>query len=228
MTPDAPARKFVLTGITALAPLSIAVLPFGIVYGVAVANSEMHQLTGISASWIVLAGASQLTLLDLLGNDASWFVAVGTGLLINSRFLLYSTALAPAFLEFPPRWRFPLCQLMTDQATAVSLAWFEDHDDPVARRSFFLGAGLMLAAVWMLGTLIGIFAGASIPESWELGFAVPLVFLALVVPTIRSRPMLAAALVAAAVTVVAAPLPSGTNLLVGAFAGIAVGSVMDR
>lgn len=228
MSVRSPTRRYFTDGLVALAPLSIAVLPFGIVYGVAAAGSDIDTATGISASWIVLAGASQLTLLDLLSSDASWFVAVGTGLLINSRFVLYSTALAPAFLEFPPRWRFPLCQLMTDQATAVSLAWFEDHEDPVARRSFFFGAGMMLAIVWMVGTLIGVFAGASIPESWELEFAVPLVFLALVIPTLRTRPTLLAAVVAVAVTMLAADLPQGTNLLVGSFCGILAGTVAER
>ncbi|MCA9852192.1 MAG: branched-chain amino acid ABC transporter permease, partial [Dehalococcoidia bacterium] len=59
-------------------------------------------------------------------------------------------------------------------------------------------------------------------------FAVPLVFLALVVPTLRSRPALAAAGTAAIVATVAAGLPNGLNIITGALAGIVVGSVLNR
>lgn len=206
--------------------LALGVLPFGMVYGVAVAQAGVGALPGILGSVAIFAGASQLSLLELHTEGAVWAVAVGTALVINARFLLYSAALAPSFAEFPPRWRFGLAHLMTDQAVILSLIEFETEKDPRMRRGFFLGAALTLYTVWQFGTIVGILAGAQIPESLQLGFIIPLMFTALVVPALRDRPAIAAAVASVAVTVIAAPLPAGTNILLGAIAGIATGTVL--
>ena len=85
-------------GVRAIAPLIVAAFPFGLVYGVAVTQTDIDRWLGAAASVLILAGAAQLSLLELL--DASWPIAVGTALVINLRFLLYSAALAPSFGEF--------------------------------------------------------------------------------------------------------------------------------
>lgn len=216
----------VLLGVRAAVPLAIAVLPFGLVYGVAVAESALSAWVGVAASWIVFAGAAQLSLLALIESDASWAVAVGTALVINARHALYSAALAPAFGAFPVRWRLALSYLMTDQASTISLQHYLGERDPVRRRWFFLGAGLLLAVTWWIGTVAGVVVGASIPEQLDIGFAVPAMFIALVVPTLVDRPSVVAAAVGGAVTVLAAPLPNGLNIICGALAGIAVGSTV--
>ena len=67
-----PARA----GIRAIAPLIVAAFPFGLVYGVAVTRTDIDPWLGAAASVLILAGAAQLSLLELL--DATWAVAVGT------------------------------------------------------------------------------------------------------------------------------------------------------
>lgn len=206
--------------------LALGVLPFGIVYGVAVAQAEVGALPGILGSVAIFAGASQLSLLDLHTDGALWAVAVGTALVINARFLLYSAALAPSFSEFPPRWRFALAHFMTDQAATLSLIEFETERDPRLRRGFFLGAAFTLFTFWQFGTIVGILAGTQVPESLQLGFIIPLMFTALVVPALRDRPAVAAAAVSVAVTIASSPLPAGTNILLGALAGVATGAIL--
>ena len=68
--------------------------------------------------------------------------------------------------------------------------------DPRNRHWYFFGAGLTLWSSWQVSTAIGIFIGAQIPASWPLDFVLPLTFIALVVPAIKDRAGLAAALVA--------------------------------
>lgn len=216
----------IATGARRAFVLALGVLPFGIVYGVAVAQAGVGVLPGILGSIAIFAGASQLSLLELHTEGAVWAVAVGTALVINARFLLYSAALAPSFAEFPPRWRFGLAHLMTDQAATLSLIEFETEKDPLLRRGFFLGAALALFTVWQLGTIIGILAGAQIPEGLQLGFIIPLMFTALVVPALRDRPVIAAATASVVVTIVAARLPAGTNILLGAVAGVGTGAIL--
>lgn len=221
-------RAAFTAGFGAIAPLTFGVIPFGLAYGAAAAQTDIDSWLGAAASIIILAGAAQLSIVDLIDQNAHWVIAIGTALVINARFLLYSAAVAPAFGEFRGPWRYLMPHMLTDQVASVSLLWFEDHHDARARRWFFLGAGITITAGWITGSLIGIAAGTGIPDSWDIGFAVPLMFGALLVPSIRSRPMLVAAVVAGAVTAAGGGLPNGTNVLAGALAGMVAGAVIDR
>lgn len=213
------------SGARAAVPLALAAIPFGLVYGVAVAESSVSAWVGGAASWVVLAGASQLSIVSLIDDGASWVIVVGTALVINARFALYSTALAPAFSGFPTRWRWALAYLLTDQSASLAMVHFASERDPVRRRWWFVGAGVFFASAWWLGTVIGILMGASLPEQLDIGFSVPAMFIALLVPILTARPAIVAAAVGAATTVVGAGLPSGLNVIVGALAGIAAGSL---
>ncbi len=206
-------------------PLAFAAIPFGLVSGVAGAESSVATWVGVAGSWLVLAGAAQLSLLALIDDGAFWAVAIGTALVINARFALYSAALAPSFSAFPRRWRFGLPYLMTDQAASLAIAAYEDESDPVVRRSFFLGAGLLFASGWWMGTVVGVLAGDVIPDGVDIAFAVPAMFIALLVPGLVGRPAATAAAIAALVTVLGWGLPNGLNIIVGAVAGIVAGRI---
>lgn len=214
-------------GVRRILPLSLMAGPFGLVYGATAVDNGIGDVPAMLASVVVLAGASQIALVELIDDGASWIVAVGTALVINLRFALYSASLAPSFARFPARWRFPLTYLLTDQAAVTSLMEYERERDPVYRRWFTLGAGLWFVTPWWIGTVIGVLVGGDIPEGWQIGFAVPLMFTALLVPTLVDRPRVAAALTGAVTAVATTPLlPDGVNIIVGAFAGIAVGTAL--
>lgn len=221
----APAAR---SGLRAALPLALAAIPFGLVYGVAVVDSSISPGVGLAASWLILAGASQISLVGLIDSGAAWPVAVGTVLVINARHALYSAALAPAFAQFPKRWRFTLPYLLTDQAATLSIIKYDEMRDPVQRRCFFTAAAGLIASLWWVGSVAGVVLGASIPEQVDVGFAVPAMFLALLVPSLTNRPAVVAAVVGATVTVVAATLPSGLNVTLGALAGIAAGAMTLR
>ncbi len=225
---DRVVKPAIRRGIRAAVPLAFAAVPFGLVYGVAVIESVVPSGAGIAGSWLVLAGAAQLSIVSLLDGGSSWALAVGTALVINARFVLYSAALAPAFSEFPARWRFGLAYLMTDQAASLGINEFERERDPEWRRWFFLGAGLFFCSGWWIGTVVGVLLGAALPASLDIGFAVPAMFIALLVPALVDRPALAAAAAGGAAAVAAAPLPSGLNVIIGAVVGIAAGAVLRR
>lgn len=229
MPTDGPStirRQAIRNGVKRVFPLSLMAGPFGIVYGATAVDNGIPDGPAILASFVILAGASQLALVDLIDEGAAWALAVGTALIINSRMALYSASLSPAFGEFPARWRFPLAQLFTDQAVVISLLEFETRTDPTYRRWFFVGAGVWFATPWWIGTVIGVLVGGEIPDGWQIGFAVPLMFLALLIPTLRSRPTVAAAITGAAVAVAASGLPNGVGIILGALAGIVVGTMV--
>lgn len=222
------ARAAWRAGAAAAIPMGIATFPFGLAFGVGVPAAGIDSWTGAAASWTVLAGAAQLSMLSLIKAHASWVVVVLAGLVVNVRFALYSIALAPAFKGFPARWRYGLPYLMTDQTAALSLQYFTIEPDPVSRRWYYFGAGLLTACIWWAGTLAGVTLGAAIPTSIDIAFTVPLVFVVLLLPTLIDRPALLAAGVAAGVTLAAAPLPHGLNTAVGAGLGVIVAAWVDH
>lgn len=89
--------------------------------------------------------------------------------------------------------------------------------------AYYVGAGGIFASSWLVGTFLGVVVGAAIPSEFQLGFAVPLMFVALLVPSVRDRASLIAAAVGFAVTLLARDAPLNTGLLIGAAAGIAFG-----
>jgi predicted branched-subunit amino acid permease len=91
----------------------------------------------------------------------------------------------------------------------------------------FLGAGLALWSTWQASTAIGIFLGSAIPESWSLDFALPLTFIAMVVPVLKNRPMIAAAVSAGLVALLTYSLPYKVGLILAALVGIVIGTMLE-
>lgn len=215
-------------GVRRIFPLSLIAGPFGLAYGATAVANGIGDVDGILASFVIVAGAAQIALVDLNGDAAAWYIAVATALVINLRFFLYSASLAPSFRDFSPGWRFGLPYLLTDQASVISIQEYETEPDPHYRRWFTLGAGVWFVVPWFIGTAIGVLAGGDIPDWVQIGFVVPLMFMALLVPTLTSRPKLVAALLGAGVAAAAQPLPDGVNIMLGALVGIAVGTYLSE
>ena len=221
-------RQAYREGLTAVAPLLVGVAPFGLAFGVAAGQSSIGGGLGYATSSIIFAGAAQLAAVQLFDVGATAAVIIATALVINARHLMYSAALAPHFREFPTVWRFVLPYVMTDQAFAVSITRYETVADPEYKRRFYLGAALGLWFTWQTTTGLGALAGASVPDSWSLDFAIPLVFLALLLPAVTSRPGLVAAIVGGGIAVVGAQIPYNLGLIIGALSGIAAGVIAER
>ena len=209
-------------GVRDVSPLMLGIVPFALVAGIAAVDAGLGLAEAVGMSVIVFAGASQLAALDLLGSNAPLAVVVGTAVVINVRMVMYSASIAPYFAEYGRRLRAGLAYVLTDQAYALSVAEFEENSAR-SRWRYYLGAAASLWVVWQIGTVVGVVVGAGVPDAWGLTFAVPLVFLALLVPAMKDRPTTAAGVAAGAVAVVAAGLPLNLGLLVGAVTGIAVG-----
>ena len=221
-------HRALVDGARDVSPLLLGVIPFGLVLGVIAADSVIGPVLGWATSFIIFGGAAQLATVQLFDQGAAATVVVATGLVIGARHVMYSAGLVPHFSEFP-RWsRYVLPYLLTDQAFALSIVRYQDVDDAVYRRRYFIGAGLTLWTVWQVVTLIGVLVGAQLPESLSLAFAIPLVFVALLVLTVRSRPELIAAVVGGLVALLAASAPLGLGLIIGALAGVAAGVAAHR
>ena len=102
-------------------PVFIPGIPFALVLGFAIKAAGLDALVGWSSSPIVYGGASQLTLVTLLGEGASVAAAVTAALVVNARHLMYSAAMAPTFQEQPAWFRWIGSYFLIDQVFALCM-----------------------------------------------------------------------------------------------------------
>jgi 4-azaleucine resistance transporter AzlC len=215
-------------GVQAELPLLIGVFPFGLIYGASALNAGLSKVESQMMSSIVFAGSSQLIATQLIHEAAPDFVIILTIAIVNLRHMLYSASLAPYLASLSTRWKVLLSYLLTDEAYAPTIIKYERDGVQPFTHWFLFGAGLALWTTWQVSTAVGIFLGAAIPESWSLDFALPLTFIAMVVPALKGRPYIAAALSAGVTALVAHSLPYNLGLILAALVGIVVGTLLEE
>lgn len=219
--------KFFWAGVRSELPLIIGGFPFGMIYGALAVDAGLSQPAAQAMSSIVFGGSAQFITAQLVRETAPGFVIVLTIGVVNLRHMLYSASLAPYLASLSTRWKALLSYLLTDEAYAPSIIQYEREGVHPFSHWFLFGAGLSLWIDWQFSTALGIFLGAAIPESWSLDFALPLTFIAMVVPVLKSRPAIAAALSAGIVSLAAYSLPYQLGLILAALVGIIVGTFLE-
>jgi 4-azaleucine resistance transporter AzlC len=221
------ARRNFIEGVRAEVPLLIGVFPFGMIYGALALNAGLSNAAAQMMSSIVFAGSSQFITAQLVSESAPAFVIIVTIAVVNLRHMSYSASLAPYLKDLSLKWKVILSYLLTDEAYAPSILNYEKEGLQTHKHWFLLGSGFSLWFNWQVSTAIGIFLGAAIPESWSLDFALPLTFIAMVVPVLKKQPMIAAALSAGITAIVAYSLPFKLGLILAAIVGIAIGTILE-
>jgi 4-azaleucine resistance transporter AzlC len=220
-------RQELWAGARAQGPLLLGVAPFGMAYGAYAIESGISASLAQAMSAIIFGGASQFVAVELLSTGVPGAVIVLTVGLVNLRHMLYAAALAPHLTSLSRGWRALLAYLLTDEAYAVGITRYDEPDVSPRKHWFLLGSGIALWACWQVTTAAGVFVGAAVPESWSLEFALPLTFIAIVVPALTDRPAIAAAAAAGIVATVAFRWPYGTGLVTAAVCGMAAGVAAD-
>ena len=135
-------------------------------------------------------------------------------------------ALGMALFIFSGAAQILAVQLYAANAPAA-IRKFDASEDTRAAGVHFLGSGIAVWSNWVATNMVGYFAGASIPPSWSLDFAVPLCFIALVAPLFRSLPSVVAAVAAGVAVLALAGLPMRLSLIAAGLIGIVAGTVVD-
>jgi len=222
-------RSEFIAGIKAEIPITLGVLPFGLIYGVLAIAAGMPPALAIAMSSIVFAGSAQFIGAQLIGASTPGLVIWLTTFIVNLRHLLYSTSLAPQTTHLSRPWKYFLAYLLTDEAYVVTALHYQDETIPLRHKHWFwTGAGLTLWVTWQLSTIAGVFFGTQLPASWSLDFTLALTFIGMVVPLCRERPNLAAALTAGLVAVLTFTWPYRLGLMAAALAGIAAGVIVEN
>jgi predicted branched-subunit amino acid permease len=208
------------------APFILIVVPYSMLFGVVARDAGLDILQTMSMSVLVIAGASQFTALALLQDNAPVFIALFAALAVNLRMAMYSAALVPYVGHASFGARALMAYLMVDQAFAVAVRTYEDQPDmsPTARVAYYFGCMMLICPIWYGCTLLGALVGQAIPAAFSLDFAVPICFIAMTAPLLRSAAHVLAALVAAIAALAFAWIPWSLGLIVAATLGILTGA----
>ncbi|VXC75454.1 AzlC family protein [Pseudomonas sp. 8Z] len=211
-------------------PMLLGAMPFGIIFGSLAGTAGLDPLQTFGMSALVFAGSAQFIGISLLSGGAGIAVVLLTTLVVNLRHALYSASLQPYVRHLPRRWRVPLAFWLTDEAYAVVQQRYLQGADIEHRHWYFFGAALAMYVNWVSCTLAGVLFGQAIPGigQWGLDFAMLATFIGIVVPMLRNRPQVAAALVAAGVALACHDLPYKLGLMAAAASGIVVGVCLER
>ena len=90
------------------------------------------------------------------------------------------------------------------------------------------GAGVLAWTYWQTFVGAGVLVGPALSADIDVSFAVPALFLALLVPALTRRPAIVAASVGAFVTAAFWQIPNRGGMLVGGVAGVIAGFLADR
>ncbi|MFH1524879.1 MAG: AzlC family ABC transporter permease [Chloroflexota bacterium] len=215
-------------GVRDEAPILMGVVPFGLLFGALAIGAHLSTLTAQAMSSVIFAGSAQFIAAQLVGTGTSGLVILMVVFVVNLRHALYSASVAPYVQHLSTGWKLLLSYLLTDEAYAVTITHYNKEGDSTNRHWYFLGAGLTLWTSWQVSTAVGIFVGAQIPASWPLGFILPLTFIALVVPALKDRASVAAAIVAGVIGLLAMNFPYKMGLMAAALIGIFTGLMIER
>lgn len=201
--------------------MALAVMPFGLAFGIASADAGLEVWQASAYSLLVFAGGAQIAAVQVIGDGGTAVAAITAGLLLNLRSLAFGVVMAPDLTG--PCWkRAAWSQLMIDETTAVASAQRERR----WRRYGYLWTGLVLFAVWNLTTLVGaagLSSSGELVSTWGIDATIPAAFLALLWPRLSDDTQrgtaLCGALIAGALVAVAPPgvpiVAAGLGVLAG-------------
>lgn len=217
-------------GVRGGAPFILVIAPFGMLFGVVATEAGFSLVQTMAMTALVIAGAAQFASVQLLVDGAPVFVAILTGLAVNLRMVMYSASLTPHLSKALTWQKVLISYFMVDQSYGVSIAKFERAPEmPLTDKvAFFFGAISAVAPFWYGFSFVGALVGSTIPPEYALDFAIPITFIALVAPSLRSLPHLSAAVVSVVVSLALAWLPYNLWLVIAAVLAMITGAQVEK
>ena len=225
---DTPRRAF-RRGMVQSLPFLLVLGPFGVLFGVAAQGSGLDLLQTMGFSVLVLAGGVAIHRDRVAEPECAR--AAGNGLVTGGEpahgnvFRVDGAVVCAA-----PAWqRGLIAYLLVDQNYALALSHAERYPalSIPQRVAFFMGAAAAMCPFWVLFTYLGATAGNLIPASFPLDFAIPITFLSMISPMLRTIAHVAAAVTAVIAALALAWMPSGSGMLVAAGLGMVAGALVE-
>ncbi|ENO88656.1 AzlC family ABC transporter permease [Thauera linaloolentis] len=221
-------RRGAREGLRDFLPVSVGLLPWAVVTGIAMRSIGLSEIEALGMNLLVYAGTAQLGSLPLIAAGAPLWLIMLTALALNLRFIIFSAAIAPIFHGQPFARRLASSYLLVDGVFAVGAEKLLKADDPQWRWGYYIVPSVFNWCVWQSCTALGIFGAEFVPRDWSLEFMVTIALMVMMLPMVRNRPMLIAALAGGLGAVLLRGLPLRLGVVAGIVIGIAAGFAAER
>lgn len=200
----APRMAAVLSGMRQALPIVLGYVPVAFAFGVLARKTGMPAAGAVCMSLMVFAGSAQLISVSLLAGGASPATVVLTTFVVNLRHLLMSAALAPALRRWPRALQWLFAFQLTDETFALHVSRLPSAPGdarPEPPRAETLALNMTAQSAWVIGTIVGVFGSELVADVRPLGldYALPAMFIALLLPYCRKARRFALAAVLAGV-----------------------------
>ncbi len=212
-------------GFIAGMPLSIAVIPWGILAGSYAIDAGLNVYQAQAMSGILFAGSAQLVAAGMFKSGIGIGTMLLTTLFITSRHFLYSISMRDKISHLPARWRLLLGFWLTDELFAICNGQTQQEFN----RWYAAGVGGGFYLIWNIASFVGIIAGSQIPSLNEIGldFAVASTFIALVFPLIKTLPVVVCVLVSLVLSVFLTVNQVEGALMIASISGMIAGFISE-
>lgn len=226
-TARAAAVQALWMGARDLAGACIAVVTFGIGFGVAAVAAGISPTATIAMSTFVVAGAAQYAVLDLWHSPLPLMSLALVTLAANGRHLVYGVTLRDYLEPYSATSRYTALALLSDANWAATRQAIQRGEQNL---SYLVGGGLVLWLAWVAGTAIGAIAGNALgnPARFGVDAIMPAFFVTVLMGMARGRgdwmPWVLAAIAAAGLSKL---LPAQWAVIVAALVGATFGTIRD-
>ena len=223
-----PWAKDVMAGTLVTAPVLLVYVAMGVTYGVSAVERGLSPFNAVLMSITVYAGTAQLVGIDMIGLSVPVISILITTLVINSRFFVMASGMAPNLGAYSTVQRLAYGMQFTDATFAIHTARFASHRPGKVE---IFTTNIVGHVVWVGATFAGVVIGQTIGnlDALAIDFAMPAMFIALLMPLIRQRTQVMVAIVAAAATLAFHAGGFAYWTILGATAvGVGAGFVRDR
>jgi len=217
-----------LAGARSALPIIMGYLPLGFAYGVLARSIGLTVLETVAMSVIVYAGSSQFIAVGLLAAQASPLTIIFTTFLVNLRHLLMSASLVPYLRGVSQPLLALIAYELTDESFAVATTYYQEHQ---ASPYFQLGLNFTAQVAWVTSSLVGATVGNLIeePARYGLDFALPAMFVALLVMQLKNKgAWLVAAVGGGLAAVIGASVPGNWHIMIATVVAATLGVVSEK
>ncbi|MBY0011327.1 AzlC family ABC transporter permease [Paenibacillus typhae] len=184
--PDDNEESF-LQGVKDCIPTLLGYLSIGFAAGVVEKTAGLSLAEIALISIILYAGSAQFIAAGMIAAGSTATSIIITILLVNLRHLLLSAALSPYFRHLTPLRNLLIGTLLTDETFGVAIQ--RSARKKAISEKWMHGLNITAYLNWIIANLAGAVLGQwiSSPEEWGLDFALPAMFIGLLVLTLIGR-----------------------------------------
>lgn len=167
-------------------PVFLGYVPVGAAFGILATGLGFSTLQAFACSATALAGAGQFIALSVIRAGEGVLAVLAATTVVNLRYVLFGATISPYLKGLTLPKQALLAYFLTDETFAINI---NDRRAGLSTGWSMFGVGVVSWTGWVLGTVLGASAASWIgdPSRWGVEFAMPAMFVALLIALAENR-----------------------------------------